>query len=350
MSVRGSSRWCVSQRVTFVPVLMLIVVTVTLAVPGIAFAVFSAAPAGQSAGVTAATISPPSTFTATATGASTASLSWSGPATKTGYTLTQSPGTLAGCSASPSASSTSCTATGLSPATSYTWTLTADYNNWASSAVSASAQTSLGLTDLGNGAASCVLLSLLCTGPSVTTSSGGSELVLVYLASTGIGTGPVTGIGGPFSSSSQLTSVQYPTGTSGNYLYAFTATGSGGTGAVTFSFVGLSLMPVTWVDVIQLGSGESALACSGCTGAGTTTAGNQNATVSLTVQHPADSEIAFVGSTNGTFIAASGFTLVAGGGSNMYGSYQDLTVRSAASFAMGASGLNWGSIGIEVQP
>ena len=96
MSVRGSSRWCVSQRVTFVPVLMLIVVTVTLAVPGIAFAVFSAAPAGQSAGVTAATISPPSTFTATATGASTASLSWSGPATKTGYTLTQSPGTLAG--------------------------------------------------------------------------------------------------------------------------------------------------------------------------------------------------------------------------------------------------------------
>ncbi len=350
MRMRGSRWRSVSPRVTFVPVLITIVVAVTVAVPGIAFALFSAAPAGQSAAVAAATISPPTSFTATAAGAGTASLAWTGPATETGYTLTQSPGTLAGCPASPAASSTSCTATGLSPATSYTWTLTADYNNWASSGVTADAQTSLGLTDLGNGTASCVLASLLCTGPTVTTSSGSSDLVLVYLAGAGAGVGANPVVGGPFSSSSQLASVQYPTGSSGNYLYAFTATGSGGTSAVTVTFVGLSLTPAAWVDVIQLGSGESALACSGCTDAGTTTAGDQNATVSVTVQHAADSEIAFLGSTNGTFTAASGFTVVAGGGTSMFGSYADLAVQSSAGFPMGSSGLTWGSIGIEVQP
>jgi len=96
-------------------------------VPSAALAVFSAAPA-VTAGVTAATISAPGGFAATAASTTTVNLSWTAPPALTGYTLSQSAGTLAGCSATPSG--TSCTATGphgrIPP---YTWTLKAAYNN-----------------------------------------------------------------------------------------------------------------------------------------------------------------------------------------------------------------------------
>lgn len=115
---------------------------IVLAVPGVALAVFSAAPA-VSAGATAATISPASGFTAVANNATQVTLSWTAPPTLTGYTLTQSTGTLSGCSATPAASTTTCTATGLSAKTTYTWTLTAVYGNWKSTTVQVSATTKL---------------------------------------------------------------------------------------------------------------------------------------------------------------------------------------------------------------
>src|SRR5579859_7300919 len=107
-------------------------------VPGVALAVFSSAPA-ETAGVSAATISAPGSFTATAASSTTVNLSWTVPPMLTGYTLSQSPGSLAGCSATPSG--TSCTATGLTSDTAYTWTLKAAYNNWLSPAVQASTTT-----------------------------------------------------------------------------------------------------------------------------------------------------------------------------------------------------------------
>jgi large repetitive protein len=348
-SARHSRRARAARR-PFAAAAVMCAIALALTAPGMALAVFSSTPSAQTAGVTAATISPPTGFTATAAGASTASLSWTAPATLTGYALSQSPGTLAGCSSTPSSGTTSCTATGLSPATTYTWTLAAVYNNWDSTSVQASAETSFGYTDLGNGTASCVLLSLLCTGPTVTTTSGGNELIFVYLKGTLLSSSPVSGVSGPFTSASQVASVEFPASTSGNYLYVFKATGNGATGAVTVSFSTLSVQPTAWVDVVQLGSGESALGCSGCTDSGTTTSGNENATVTVTVQHAADSEIAFLGSTNGTFTAPSGFAAIAGGGANEYGTYDDLVVQSSASFSMGAASLTWGSIGVEIQP
>jgi len=123
------------------PASVVVGLTLVLSAPGAAFALFSATPSAQTAGVTAATISAPTSFTATTQSTSTVSLSWTAPATLTGYTLTQSPGTLAGCSSTPSASTRSCTATGLSQGTTYTWTLTAVYNSWKSPSVQASATT-----------------------------------------------------------------------------------------------------------------------------------------------------------------------------------------------------------------
>jgi hypothetical protein len=126
-----------------------IVVGIAIAlVPGAALAVFSAPPA-VTARATAATISAPGGFTATAASTTTVNLSWTAPPTLTGYTLSQSAGTLAGCSATPSG--TSCTATGLTSHTAYTWTLKAAYNNWLSSSVQASATTmaTVGFTLVG---------------------------------------------------------------------------------------------------------------------------------------------------------------------------------------------------------
>jgi Fibronectin type III domain len=325
---------------------------IVLAVPGAALALFSSAPS-QTASVTAATISPPTGFTATATGTSTASLSWTAPATLTGYTLSQSPGTLAGCSSAPSSATTSCTATGLSSATTYIWTLTAVYNSWASAPAQASAETEFAATSLGNATGTCVPVVLTCTGPTVTTTDGRSELILIDVQDSGSTSTTVSGITGPFTATSQLASVEYPTATSENYLYAWTGTGDGDDMPVAATFGGLNLSasPSVWIDVVELGSGEAPLACSGCTDGGTTTSGNQNATVQLTVQHSADNEIAFLGSADdGTFAAPSGFSVLAGGGSASYGTYAKLVVASSALFSMGASGLNWGSIGLEIQP
>jgi hypothetical protein len=118
-----------------------IAASAALAAPSVAFALFSSTPPSRQAGVTAATIAAPTSFTATATGQSTASLSWAAPPDRTGYTLSQSPGTLAGCSATPASGATSCTATGLLAGTTYTWTLHAVYDNWASPQVQADATT-----------------------------------------------------------------------------------------------------------------------------------------------------------------------------------------------------------------
>jgi cellulose 1,4-beta-cellobiosidase len=206
----------------------LLVAGAMLIAPAAAFGLFSAAPSAPSAAVTAAAIAAPTGFTATATGTATANLSWVAPATLTGFTLSQSPGTLAGCSATPTSSTTSCAATGLSPATTYTWTLTAVYNSWASAYVQANAETNFSATDLGNGTASCIVLSLLCNGPSVTTAGSGGELIFIYLkgAGTALGTTTVAGVTGPFTAAAQVASVQYPAA-SGNFLYVWKATGNG---------------------------------------------------------------------------------------------------------------------------
>jgi hypothetical protein len=331
-----------------------VVLVAVLSVPGVALAVFSQAPSPQTASFTAATIAPPTGFTATATGTTTANLSWTAPSTLTGYRLTQSSGTLAGCSSTPSSGTTSCTATGLLPATTYTWTLTADYNNWASTPVQASVETDFAATSLGTSSGDCLTPGTLgCTGPSVTTANGISELILIYAEATGAGT-TVSSVTGPFTGAAQVASTAFPATGSTNYLFAWKATGNGaGPTAVTVTFSALTVAVTSlWIDVVQLGTGENPLACSGCTDSGTTAAGSENATVQLTVQHSVDSEIAFLGSTTSgaTFTAPAGFTTLAGGGSSLFGSYAAQVVQSPASFSMGATGLNWGSLGLEVQP
>jgi hypothetical protein len=124
--------------------LALLVAIIVLGSAGAAFAFFTAGANGNGAAL-AGSLSAPSGFTAVSTGSTTAQLSWTAPANVTSYTLSQSPGSIAGCSATPTSGTTSCTATGLTAATAYTWTLTAVFHNWSSASVQTGTTTDTGV-------------------------------------------------------------------------------------------------------------------------------------------------------------------------------------------------------------
>ena len=94
---------------------------------------WTATSTGSDARAQAATLTAP-TLTAGSATATTVPLSWNQPFTPTSYALGQTAGTLAGCSSAPATTVTGCTATGLTPNTSYTWTLTAKLQAWTTQA------------------------------------------------------------------------------------------------------------------------------------------------------------------------------------------------------------------------
>ena len=96
---------------------------------GPAHALWTATSTGPYALAQAGTLAAPSLTVGSLTPTS-ATLAWTKPFAPTGYALSQTPGTLAGCSTTPASGSSGCTATGLTPNTSYTWNITAYLNNW----------------------------------------------------------------------------------------------------------------------------------------------------------------------------------------------------------------------------
>ena len=119
------------------------VFTMVLASSTMAWAIFSGTGATATGSFNAGTINAPTAFATSSVAPTSVLLSWTAPTSpsETSYTLSQSPGTIAGCSATPSAGTTSCTASGLTPNTLYTWTLTAYYDNWQSTSVTVSVTT-----------------------------------------------------------------------------------------------------------------------------------------------------------------------------------------------------------------
>jgi hypothetical protein len=324
---------------------------IALSAPGQALALFSATPAAPSAAVTAATISSPTGFSATATGTTTASLSWTAPATLTGYTLSQSPGTLAGCSATPSSSTTSCTATGLSAGTAYTWTLKAVYNNWASQAVQGSATTAavtsvslLGSVNSLNGSNQSVTVN------SVTTTSGADLLILVYrqqnsaLSITSVSGTAISGT--PASVNSQA----FTSGSHSYEVWAYRATGSGTSGGtVTVTFNATSSAS-TSIDVVQL-SGDKAGSPVAQSAVSTGTSGTATGGP-LTGAGAADGEIFFVGVTNSTTMTtSSGYSSVdapANGASSTHGLWFDSSASATGIGTTLGTSTVYGTIEIEI--
>ena len=197
-------------------------------VPSVASALFTAQPAARTGAVTAATIGAPTGFTATATGSITATLSWAAPAALTGYTLSQSPG----CPAAPSAGATSCTATGLSPKTAYTWTLTASYDNWKGASVQASATTTGVTATLLASATDTTSGSQTTTVPGVTATSGATLLILAYRQGANSNLG-ISSISGTAISGTPASITSEPFNGSGGTKFAVAAWQATGTGTAS---------------------------------------------------------------------------------------------------------------------
>jgi hypothetical protein len=204
--------------------------------------------------------------------------------------------------------------------------------------------------DLGNTQLSCS--DGTCTGPSLTTGLGNNELIFAYVAESRSDATTLTGVTGPFSGSTASYSDQQfervaGGGNKDNFLFAEEATGDGRTGAATLNFSDLSSNATVWIDVVQLGAGDTVVACpASCADSGV----GSPASVLTQASSSADSEIAFVGTADAaSFNAPSGFTGL-GGGSAPYGTWANPAVAATSRFAMSVPGDGWGSIGVEVSP
>ena len=105
-----------------------------------AYGFWTASTTGSYATATAATLPAPSLTTGSVT-ATSAALSWAPGFTPTGLDLEQSPASLTGCPGAPGVATSGCTASGLTPNTSYTWTLRGHVHAWVATS-KASATTS----------------------------------------------------------------------------------------------------------------------------------------------------------------------------------------------------------------
>lgn len=321
-----------------VRVSLILGLAIVLSVPGEAIALFSATPAAQTAAVTAATIAAPTGFTATAASTTTVTLSWTAPAKLTSYTLSQSPGTLAGCSATPSAATTTCTATGLSAATAYTWTLTTVYNSWLSSPVTASATTYavVNATLLGD-ATDSTASTTTSSVPSVTTTSGADLLILIYRhgSSTSLGVSSVSGTA--ISGTAVRVNSEAFGSPADDELWAYSARGSGTSGGtVSVAFTAGNNVATT-IDVIQL-SGDKV--GSPVTQSAVTAGSSAAATGgSLTGASSSDGEIFFAGLTTSTTMSTpSGYSALDAPGSAVHGSWFSSSASSTAiATTLGAS-------------
>ena len=108
-------------------------------VAGLAFAYWITTDSSNPAAASATSLSAPTGATATETGATSVKISWTNPGTQvTGaqYQVVRTPGTGTLCTVS--APTSSCTDSGLSPGTAYSYSVTAVLDAWQSTAVSAS--------------------------------------------------------------------------------------------------------------------------------------------------------------------------------------------------------------------
>ena len=234
---------------------------------------------------TAGSLGEPTSFQAAVASSTSVNLSWVAPSNpaETSYTLIQSPGTLAGCSATPSAGTIACTATGLTAGTPYTWTLTAVDDSWNSTSVTASATpgtapaiTSASSTNFTTGTAGnfMVTTSGAPAVNSITNASGGGCTISTY--PTGVAFTYTSGTTATITSTSGSPAGTYifcltaSNGISPNATQTFTLTIGAATSCPTTTY---TLAGNTTVDYVLLGGGGGTSGSGGSGGAGATITG-----------------------------------------------------------------------------
>jgi hypothetical protein len=150
----------------------------------------------------------------------------------------------------------------------------------------------------------------------------------------------------------QAASVEYPTVLQRDYLFAWTATATGSSGAVTVNFAGGTNANPTVVDVIQLSGNDTvnpvvqSPTAIGLVG---------SATATLSGPDTSNGEIVVASYlANASLTTPSGFTALdtfktgSNGGEN-YGVYFNASAQSVTSVTSGGLGLGWGTIGLELK-
>lgn len=144
MTTHGRHRRPLSARRRVVTRAALVAVGFVVAASGVAWGYFSSASAGYGA-ATAGTLAPPASFSATPTSPTEITLAWTAPSTppKGSYTyvLAGPLGSGGSCNTSMASGTSKCTVEGLTPGTTYTWTIQVRYETWFSGTKPASAIT-----------------------------------------------------------------------------------------------------------------------------------------------------------------------------------------------------------------
>ena len=210
--------------------------------------------------------------------------------------------------------------------------------------------TSTGITVSSSVSATVLAQSASSPTTNVTTANGSTDLILVYVqGSSGTPTASVaTGTGTPFSAQSTIaTQGMVTSGSSKDYVIAIQATGNGSTHAVAVTNTGT----LEFVDVLQLSSGTTVKATKSGPSSDTS-----STTATATLTSPIDSEIVFVGlngnSGSDTISPPAGMSALGSYQSASFGGdvgmYFDSTAQSTANFTLSPSGVNWGTIAVEV--
>jgi hypothetical protein len=180
----GSPRATVARRLQVGTAIGLIAASVLSG--GAAFGIFSSLFSTQTDTFVAGQINPATNFAASSVTSTGATLSWT-PATQptgatiTSVTITQSPTGGSGCTGL-AVTATTCTLTGLSPSTTYTWTVNYFDNGWQAVTTTSATTQASGGTFGGLGAATCLTNSQNNAVVNYPTGAATGDLVILVVA------------------------------------------------------------------------------------------------------------------------------------------------------------------------
>jgi hypothetical protein len=190
-----------------------------------------------------------------------------------------------------------------------------------------------------------------CTTASISPPAGTTLLILVQRGGSTTKEDSVTSITGPFSSTTAVSSLEYPIGASRNYLFAWKATANGSSGTVTVNFSYGSNANPTVVDVLELSGNNTS---SPIAQQATASAPLGTATDILESANATNAEIVVASyMANATLTAPAGFTALdtfqtGSNGGECYGLYFSPSAQTSTSVGSSSEGLGWGTIAIEI--
>lgn len=190
-----------------------------------------------------------------------------------------------------------------------------------------------------------------CTTASVTTTNNATLLILVLRAASTTSSDSVTSVTGPLTSAATIASLEYPTASGKDYLFAWKAVGNGTSGTVTVNFAAGSNANPTVVDVIQLSGNNTTTPIAQ---APTALATSGNATANLTSPTTLNGELVLASFLkNAAITTPTGFTPVdtmstGSAGGMDFGLYFNTAAQATTTITSPDSTKGWGTVALEI--